>query len=318
MKQKLYTLGLVVALIVFIGAIFKVNHFPGAGILLTVGLLSLVLLFLPAALSNHYKSTEGKNNLMLYIVTWLTSFILFVSMLFKIMHWPHAGLLLIIALPFPYVVFLPVFLAVTSKNKNFNVYNTVFVLLLLALNSVFSGMLALNPSKNIIDDSYNISRNYNRSYRIISDSDMHFDSTSVNNKIDEVIGVIDKTQASILKFQEENPSEWIEDAGGLKYPDRWLDSGMTISSAETTPGLMLAKSLRELINLVGHTPGYEVLAENIAGITDFTFPEGKEEYWAERVFQGNTRSWTLIYLDGLRANLLMIKAAKPAGLIAGS
>ena len=74
-----------------------------------------------------------------------------------------AGIALLIALPFPYIVFLPVFLAVTSKNKNFNIYNTVFVLmLLLALNSVFSVLLALNVSKDAVDDSYNLPKNYKR------------------------------------------------------------------------------------------------------------------------------------------------------------
>ena len=39
MKQKIYIVGLVTTLLVFIGTIFKVNHFPGAGIMLTLGLL---------------------------------------------------------------------------------------------------------------------------------------------------------------------------------------------------------------------------------------------------------------------------------------
>ena len=160
MKQKIYFLGLAAAMIMSIGAIFKVNHWPAASIMMTTGTLILVLLFLPAALINTYKAEGNKQNKMLYIVTWITCFVVFIAMLFKIQHWPFAGIGLLIALPFPYIVFLPVFLAVTSKNKNFNIYNTVFVLLLLALNSVFSALLSLNVSKDTIVDSYNISRNY--------------------------------------------------------------------------------------------------------------------------------------------------------------
>ena len=66
--------------------------------------------------------------------------------LFKVMHWPGASKALIVALPFPYVVFLPVFLAVTGKDKSFSIYNTVYVLFLLAGISVFSALLALNVS----------------------------------------------------------------------------------------------------------------------------------------------------------------------------
>ncbi len=314
MKQKLYTLGLIVALITFAGAIFKVNHLPGAGILLTVGLLSLVLIFLPAALINHYKSSESEKNMILYIVTWITTFVLFISMLFKIMHWPHAGLLLLIALPFPYVVFLPVFLAVTSKNKSFNIYNTVFVLLLLALNSVFAGLLALSPALTRINDSYNISRDYNRSSAVITASLTDTEITPVNSKIDEVIAIIDSTQAAILKFRHTEPVEWIRNAGELSHPDEMINPEMTVSEDESSPGIMLAMNLRELINIIDQTPGYEDLAANIAAITDFNVPSGQEDIWVKETFSGKTISWALIYLDGLRANLLMIRAVRPAGL----
>ncbi len=161
MKQKIYILGVIAAMIISTGLIFKVNHWPGAAILIITGTLILVLLFFPAALINNYKAEGNSQNKLLYIVTFITCFVVFTAMLFKIMHWPHAGVALLIALPFPYIVFLPVFLTVTSKNKNFNIYNTVFVLLLLALNSVFSALLSLNVSRNTIVDSFNISRNYN-------------------------------------------------------------------------------------------------------------------------------------------------------------
>jgi len=117
MKQKLYIAGMVTVLIIFTGAIFKVNHFPGAGYLLILGIAALVLYFLPASLINIYKSEDNRKNILLYLVTYLTCFILFTSMLFKIQHWQYAGLMLSIALPFPYLVFLPVFIVVTSKDN---------------------------------------------------------------------------------------------------------------------------------------------------------------------------------------------------------
>ena len=162
MKQKIYILGVITAMIISTGVILKVNHWPAAGILITAGTLILVLIFLPVALINNYKAEGNNQNRVLYIVTYITCFVVFIGMLFKIMHWPYAGIGLFIALPFPYIVFLPVFLVVTAKNKNFSIYNTVFVLLLLALNSVFSALLALNVSKETINDSYNISRDYIR------------------------------------------------------------------------------------------------------------------------------------------------------------
>ena len=145
MKQKIYILGLITTVIIYFGLLFKTNHWPGAGYLLTAGILAFVFIFLPVALRSHYIAEGKPGNRILYIVTWVTSVVFFVSALFKIMHWPGAGIALAIAIPFPFVIFLPVFLIVTSKNKNFNIYNTVFVLFLLAAISAFSALLSLSP-----------------------------------------------------------------------------------------------------------------------------------------------------------------------------
>ena len=208
MKQKIYILGVITAMIVFTGTIFKINHYPGAAIMLITGISSLVLLFLPLALANHYRAAENRKNLLLYIVTYITCFVVFTAMLFKLMHWPHAGILLTIAIPFPYVVFLPVFIGVTSKDKNFNIYNTAFVLLLLALNSVFSGLLALNVTSERVADSYQLSRNYinqQRGLSLLSGTDT---KSVVNIKIDEVIKIVNECQDKVLELDGKTRDEW--------------------------------------------------------------------------------------------------------------
>ena len=97
MKQKIYILGLVTIAVIVIGALLKTNHWPGGGQLLILGIAMLVLAFLPLALRNHYKTEGNSNNRALYIVTWLTCFVVFGGMLFKAMHWPGAGILIYIA-----------------------------------------------------------------------------------------------------------------------------------------------------------------------------------------------------------------------------
>jgi hypothetical protein len=98
MKQRIYILGIVTVLIIFAGTVFKVSHWPFAGLMITTGLLTLVLVFLPVALIDHYKATGTRENLLLHIVTWLTCFVVFSGILFKIMHWPFANTILTLAL----------------------------------------------------------------------------------------------------------------------------------------------------------------------------------------------------------------------------
>jgi hypothetical protein len=309
MKQKVYILGLITVLIVFTGLLFKVNHLAGAGIILIAGFATLVLLFLPVALIDHYKAEGTSQNLILYIVTWLTSFVVFTAMLFKILHWPHAGVLMAVAIPFPYVVFLPVFLSVTSKNKNFSIYNTVFVLLLLAVISIFSALLSLNVTQNRINDSYNLSHNYNKFEIALNQLPEKVTESSLYPKIDEALKIVEEYRGIILKHEDLSLEQWQKNPENLVMPDSKGRSAVALIKVGDSPvGAKLFTSLKALIAEMQNTNGYEGLAEAAPVIFDLNVPSGKDEEWGSWKFSDNSLSWVLIYLDGLETNLRLIKA----------
>ena len=313
MKQKIYILGVVTAIIISTGLILKVNHWPTAGILITTGTLILVLIFLPIALINNYKVEGNNQNRMLYIVTYITCLVVFIGMLFKIMHWPYAGIGLFIALPFPYIVFLPVFLVVTAKNKNFNIYNTVFVLLMLALNSVFSALLALNVSKETINDSYNISRDYCKVEAAMAAHPLNIEASVVNLKIDEIIKITQNYQDLILRHEGMTREQWKKDPGNLLRPDSPnIAAGVLSDNGEIPAGVRLEKALNELVALMKQTKGYEETASALPAIIRLYHEKDEDP---AMTFSGTNiiipLSWALIYLDGLEANLQMIKASAP-------
>src|ERR1035437_2749595 len=255
MKQKIYILGVISAIIISTGVILKVNHWPAAQILITAGTMILVLIFFPAALINNYKAEGNAQNRLLYIVTYITCFVVFTAMLFKIQHWPFAGILLTIALPFPYIVLLPVFLTVTSKNKNFNIYNTVFILLLLALNSVCSARLSLNVSKATIDDSYNISRNYIRVETILKQIPDNLQQSPVNLKIDEVLKIVTKYQDLILKQEGISREQWNKNPGNLWRAETGrIAANALLKENEPFPGEKLQTGLKNLIREFEKSP----------------------------------------------------------------
>lgn len=310
MRQKIYILGLITTLVIFTGTIFKVNHFPGAGILLTAGLITLVLVFLPAALINSYRSQENRNNLSLYIVSWITCLVIFTAMLFKVQHWPYAGVLLTVALPFPYVVFLPVFLIVTSKIRNFNIYNTVYVLLLLALNSVFSALLALNVAKVRIEDSYSISGNYCRIEKIVSQLPAEERHQGINRKIDEVLDIVKDYRTILLDQEGISPDQWLHNPGNLMRPDSRIAAAHALAGSDNgLAGSRLESSLKSLVSEMGNTKGLEELAKAAPVIFNLEDPFDSETSWADRNFRNNNLSWVLICLDGLEVNLKIIQSA---------
>jgi hypothetical protein len=310
MKQKIYIIGLASALIIFSGILFKVNHWPGAGIMLTAGFVALVLVFLPAAFIDHYRDGKPERNLLLHIVSYITCFVVFGGMLFKIQHWPFAGIFILIALPFPFVVFLPVFLTVTSKNKNFNIYNLVFVLMLLALVSVFSALLSLNVAKDRIIDSYSLSGHYINLEKVIKQLPPSATPKPVELKIDKAIGTIDEYMNIILKSEGMTAGQWGKKPDDLKRPDSPAVAAQALEAAGDLPyGSKLEKELKEVISVLEKTRGCEELAKATFSFVGFSDTYSDENYWSGGTFKDSNLAWVLIYLDGLKSNLLMIKAS---------
>jgi len=309
MKNKNYILGLVTTGILFCGILFKVQHWPGAFILLTIGIFMMVFIFLPLALRDNYKAHGNRENRSLYIVTWLTCFVVFTSMLFKIQHWPGAGYGLLISLLFPYVVFLPVFLVVTSRNKNFNIHNTVFVLLLLAANSAIAALLALNVSKELTVDSLKITGNYNKVETVLDKVNVKNNQSPAVTKIDEVLKLVDEYQEliyrneGITKEQLNNDPEILLEPGSRKIP-----SATELTGREGSVVHDLQTALSDLIKILEKSPDYESLAKAAPGILNMDTSRNYNYIWIDRLFKSNVQPWVHAYLDGLETNLKMIKA----------
>jgi hypothetical protein len=267
------------------------------------------MVFLPLALRNHYRTEGGRRNLLLYLVTWLTCFVVFGGMLFKLMHWPGAGIALLIALPFPYVVFLPVFLAVTSKDKNFSIYNTVAMLFLLAGTSISSALLALNVSKEKIDDSLLLSRSYNRVEAILDEIPSAAGQAPVANKIDELLVIIDDYQRKIFSVEGMSEEDWNNDPRTFPRPDAAsiLDKTLVIAGKNPTFDTRLQTGLGDLVGELRKSAPNEETAGKIPEIFDFYESTDNGPEWTKGMFMVPPRIWSLIYLDGLETNLKLIR-----------
>ncbi len=309
MKQKIYILGLVTIAVIVVGALLKTNHWPGGGQLLILGVAMLLLAFLPLALRSHYMTAGNRQNKALYIVGWLTCLVMFGGMLFKVMHWPGAGKALLVALPFPYVVFLPVFLIVTGKDKNFSIHNTVSVLFLLAGISVFSALLALNVSKEKIDDSMTLSRNYNRLEAAL-DEIPAAGQASVIKKIDELLGIIDDYQRRMFSVEGMSEEEWNNEPWRYPRPEATSIANKTlyIGGENPTYDTGLQAGLGVLVSELQKSAANEELDGKIPLIFDFYETPDHTLRWTEEMFVITPRVWSLIYLDALETNLMLLRA----------
>ena len=109
MKNFTYFFGLTSALLSIVGTFFKKMHWPGASILITVGIAMVVLVFLPLYFITNYREQEEKKNPVYAIVGYLTLALMLAGALFKIMHWPGAGIMIQTGLGFLIIGFIPLY-----------------------------------------------------------------------------------------------------------------------------------------------------------------------------------------------------------------
>jgi hypothetical protein len=150
MKKFIYISGIILINIIAFGAIFKIEHWPGAGLMLMFSMVLFAFCFLPMALINSYKGNGNKNK-PLYIAGYICALFSIIAILFKFQHWGGASLLMIIGIPLPFLYFLPVYIYYHNKEKEKSSMNFLGVMLLMVFIALFTSMLSINVSRNILD-----------------------------------------------------------------------------------------------------------------------------------------------------------------------
>ncbi len=203
MKKYIYITGILSANFMFLGAMFKVMHFPGAGILLTLSIFTLCFLFLPFALHNAYHNSNPKRYGLIYIVTYIVFFIVFIGALFKVMHWPGAGWFLIFGIPLPLVAFLPVYLIQTRKDKKYSIVNFMGIMFGMVFLTVFSALLAVNISATVVNSfEGQYKHNQNLVDNIYNESSSN--DTQVQQKADDLNKFIEEIKTQLLAATNNN------------------------------------------------------------------------------------------------------------------
>lgn len=203
MKKTIYYLGIASANILFVGALFKTMHWPGASILLTVAIFLFCFGFLPSSLINVYRNNDEKSAKWLYIVTFIVFAFCLVGALFKIMHWPGAGILLLVGVPLPFVLFLPVYLYHTRKATEQSLFNNLGVMFGLTFLAVFSVLLALNVSYNTLENFALNAYHNESSVKFEKQISKTFDNQNgVSNKANEICKFIEEIKIEMLNVTE--------------------------------------------------------------------------------------------------------------------
>lgn len=320
MKKTIYISGVIIVNLLLIGCIFKAHHWPGASIALILSLVLLSFWFLPVALLNHYKNNKAKTGKWIYISTFISFFIVFISALFKIQHWPGASILLMIGVPIPFLLFLPSFIFYSVKNKEQSFINFTAIILGLILMAVYSVLLSVNVSKDVLYQGIVLTKSNekiidyyqftNSKLKEVSNDEMK----QFADKSDRICDLIHQAKKDLLVYSEnENINTDLgQDDFGIEHLNN-LDS-KTISKyvllwKDVAMVPIIEKELHEYTKYINSLAlNQETLSavENTLNLENQII-DGNEYSWIEREFDSDYFVYALESLSRWEKNIRFIE-----------
>jgi hypothetical protein len=127
------------ASLVNLGVVFKIQHWMGASILLVLGIAVFSLVFITLMFFQKLKDQPANAGMNAAGALGLATFAL--GLLFKIQHWPGAGVLIVIAPVLLFFIYFPMYIrniSISNSVKSNYLGNAFFVLVIGSMLALFA------------------------------------------------------------------------------------------------------------------------------------------------------------------------------------
>lgn len=151
MKKAMIISGTASAAIFSTGLIFKFLHLPGASIALILGIATLSLVFLPLLFILKMKEKQHLKDKAIIGIGTLSGMLISMGILFKVMHWPGANIMMQGSVFVMLLLFLPLYFFTGIRNPDTKV-NTIVssIMMVSAIGLLFT--LMRSPKGTFIRD----------------------------------------------------------------------------------------------------------------------------------------------------------------------
>jgi hypothetical protein len=156
MRRTMHITGITAAILLLLGSIFKIQHWPGAAVMYILGAAALCFLFMPLFLTVRIKEKPGKLITISNIIGALGGAMLCIGILFKIMHWPFANILMNLGGFSLMLIFLPIYLYNGYKTKQLKTKTIAPVIIAIAGFSLMFSLVKLRNSNDVLVAQHNI------------------------------------------------------------------------------------------------------------------------------------------------------------------
>ncbi len=165
MKKVMIISGTISATAFVLGSFFKVMHWPGASMLLVLGITIISFVFLPLLFVLKAKEVNATRNKMIVGLGSFFGMIMSLAILFKVMHWPGATIMWLTALGILFFLFLPIYFFTGVRNPDTKVNTMVSSILILVAGAMMFMLINLRPSHSIEYANFSANQHISQVYK---------------------------------------------------------------------------------------------------------------------------------------------------------
>lgn len=147
----IHLMAIIGGMAVILGILFKFQHWPGGGMMLSGGWITLILIFLPVWIIMYSIQNKGRQETRIYAIGVIGLIIFKLGTLFKFQHWPDASVLLLVGAVIIGTIFLPIYARyLFGKHQHVNI-RFIYLVIIIAFFLLFGTLTNLNLSKNLFE-----------------------------------------------------------------------------------------------------------------------------------------------------------------------
>lgn len=319
MKKVMIYSGTFSAFTFIIGALFKVMHWPGAGIILVSSIVIFSLFFLPILSILRVKEQKKTKDKVVITIAAIFGVIICMATLFKVMHWPGANMMWITSLGILFFLFLPVYFFSGFRNPETKTNTVISSILILTAGGLLFTLTNLRSSRWTEETSLNSDTQLRSSYEYLS-----AENSSVYSQLDDSLRVkfeFQKKVTNLCSEIEKLKTSFAGQVGAEKISESELirDYGSNYSASmdvlfdengKAKPELKAIKSdLEELVNFIKTSFDFDSISildtRDVYKFGDSTL--GKVT-WEEYNFSHLTLAMTLRNLNHLLLNIRIVES----------
>jgi hypothetical protein len=194
MRNTLKISGIVSALFTILGASLKVLHLPGAGFAIILGGTLFSLLFLPLMIVLKFKDEEKQVDKIVLSFGFLIAMVAFTGVIFKLMHWPWANIMMISSTATFVFAYVPLYYFTRIRRPELKFNATINSVLMMACGGLIFALFNLGYGQNKNEELYeNLSK---------SSTEIIVDVRQILEKTEEKDSSIIELKTKLEAFQE--------------------------------------------------------------------------------------------------------------------